>query len=200
MRNRYQGFSLIELLVVLMIIGVIASIGMPSFNSAIRSSNLTTMINELITDLNVAKSEAIKRNQNVVVRKNGANWENGWQIFVDTSSPLNNSLDGLGDDVACQAGNDCLLRIHDPLPSIYTLRYKGFNSDDFIRYKSNGVINNNNGTFYLCDNSDGNNLPDSYTAKTVVINVLGRARVGIDTDGNGIPEKDNGNEITTCIP
>jgi type IV fimbrial biogenesis protein FimT len=196
MRNRYQGFSLIELLVVLMIIGVIASIGVPSFNATIQRTKLTTMINEFVTDLIVARSEAIKRNQRVVMEKINANWEDGWQIFVDADS--NNTFNDNGNAILCEDGEDCLLQEHEPLPNSYTLRANN-NFTNFIAYTPLG-LSNNMGSFVLCYNSDDNTEPRPDAVKLVAVNRLGRARVSIiDADGDGIPERDDGSEVATCL-
>jgi type IV fimbrial biogenesis protein FimT len=175
MQKYYRGFSLIELLVVLAIIGIVSLIGVPSFNSAIRSSRLTTTVNDIVTDLSFARSEAIKRNQRVVMLKNQNNWAKGWTIFIDTDG--NDALDGAGDDAACAAGSDCILQIRPTLSSNYTLKFTGSKSQDLIRYDSSGMIDSNNGTFYLCDNTDNNNRTEVNTAKLVVLNIIGRASV-----------------------
>ena len=44
-------------------------IAIPNFTSIIRNSKLTTIANELVTSLNLARSEAVKRGVQVVVKK-----------------------------------------------------------------------------------------------------------------------------------
>jgi len=195
------GFTLIELMVTVAIAGVVLGIGIPSFNEAIRNSRLTTSANELITALNLAKSEAIKRGEHVVVRKTGAEWEDGWQVFVDidrSTAAKENTFDDDGDANLCEAGEDCVLRVYSALPSSYTLRGNN-NFTNFIRYIPIG-LSNNMGSFAVCDNSDGNNLPEANTSKLIVVNSVGRTRMGVDTaNNNGIPEKEDGTDITSCI-
>lgn len=80
-----NGFSLIELIVTLAIVAIVMMIGVPNFNSAIQNSRLTTTANELVTGFHLARSESVKRNQNVVVSAINDNWQNGYRVFVDLS-------------------------------------------------------------------------------------------------------------------
>ena len=180
-----------ELMVTITIAGVLLSIAIPNFTSVISSNRLTTYANELVTALNFARSEAIKRGQHVVVRKTGTNWEDGWQIFVDIDrSPSSHQNE-------FNAGTDIVLRIYSKLPDSFTLRGNN-NFTNFIRYQPDGT-SNNPGSFVLCNNSDGNNIPiKKNTSKLLTVNFSGRVHIGMDADNDGIPEKDDGTEITSC--
>ena len=189
-----SGYTLIELMATVTIAGILLGVAIPSFTSIISSNRLTTYANELVTALNLARSEAIKRGGFVTVRKvdnysftnlgADANWENGWDVFTD-----------IDNDGKFETG-DVLIRTYAPLPSSYTLRGNN-NFANFIRYKSDGT-SNNIGSFVLCNNSDGNSIPEANTSKLLTIISTGRVHIGIDSDNDGIPEKDNGTEITSC--
>lgn len=56
-----NGFTLIELMIVIAIIAVIASFGIPAFNQAIRNNEIRTDTNSLLALLNYARSEAVTR-------------------------------------------------------------------------------------------------------------------------------------------
>ena len=56
-----SGFTLVELMITLAIAGILVAVGIPSFNSTISSNRLTSYANELVTALNLARSEAVKR-------------------------------------------------------------------------------------------------------------------------------------------
>lgn len=187
--NYIKGFTLLELMVTVAIASVLVGIAIPSFTSLISSNRLTTYANELVTTLNLARSEAVKRGQHVVVLKTGVNWEKGWQLFVDidrSTTAKQNVLDA----------SDIVLKTYSALPTFYTLRGNN-NFTNFIRYQPDGS-SNNIGSFVLCDNHDGSNIPKENTSKLVTVNSAGRLHMGIDANKNGIPEKDDGTEISSC--
>ena len=184
------GYTLMELMVTITIAGILLSIAIPNFTTIISSNRLTAYTNELVTALNFARSEAVKGGHHVVVRKTGTNWEDGWQVFVD-----NDRFPSSHQNVI-NTGTDIVLRVYSKLPDSYTLRGNN-NFTNFIRYQPDGT-SNNIGSFVLCDNRDGNNLPEKNTSKLLTVNFSGRVHIGIDIDKDGIPEKDDGTEIVSC--
>jgi type IV fimbrial biogenesis protein FimT len=69
MRNRqHRGFTLIELMIVIAIVGVIAGLAGPFFVDYLRMQRLKGIAAELATDLAYARSEAISRRSYVQVR------------------------------------------------------------------------------------------------------------------------------------
>lgn len=196
---KHAGFTLIELLMTIAIAGILVTMAIPSFNSIISSNRLTNSANDLVGALNLARSEAVKRGQQVVVRKTGAEWENGWQVFVDVDRSMaakTNVFNDNGDANLCEADEDCLLQVYAALPEAFTLR-GNHNFINFISYSPLG-ISNNIGSFVICNNSDGDNLPEANTSKLITVNFAGRPHIGIDSNNNGIPEKEDGTEITSC--
>jgi type IV fimbrial biogenesis protein FimT len=80
-----RGFTVIELLIVLAIVAVLASLGMPSFANLIASNRAKGAATDLYFALTKARSEAVKQNANVTMSPNAGGWQSGWQI-VDASS------------------------------------------------------------------------------------------------------------------
>ena len=76
---------MIELVMTIAIASILMSIAIPSFNSTLTRSRLTSYANDLVGALNLARSEAIRRGIQVTVSHNGAltHWESGWKVFVD---------------------------------------------------------------------------------------------------------------------
>jgi type II secretion system protein H len=76
-----RGFSLLELLIVLVIFAIMASIAVPSFQSLRQHQQLTDASNELVAALRLARGEAIMREAEVTLSPaTGKDWAQGWRI------------------------------------------------------------------------------------------------------------------------
>jgi type IV fimbrial biogenesis protein FimT len=89
-RRSHRGFTLVEVLTTLGVMGVSLSLVVPTFSSLTRTNLRATAINELVGTLHVARSEAITRNAPVVICPSADGhtcarvaWEAGWIRFVD---------------------------------------------------------------------------------------------------------------------
>lgn len=78
--HRPAGFTLLELLITITVIGILASIAAPSFRSLIMGQRIKTASFDLITNLTLARSEAIKQNGNVTMAPVSGTWTNGWTV------------------------------------------------------------------------------------------------------------------------
>lgn len=174
-----RGFTLIELLVTLSIVAIMASIAVPSFQSFIGQTRLTTQANDLVTALNFGRSEAVKRGVRVTVCKTASpaaaspecttsgGWQQGWVVFVDNSQVTGNTagtIDGSG------TGTDQRLRVFGTLQG--STLSGGTNFANWISYLPSGRSRGNTGlandTFKLCNGGKGRNI---------VVNSAGRISV-----------------------
>ena len=113
MKQWAYGFSVIELMTVVVIMVVLGALALPSYRAFITDSRMTAEVNEFISALNFARSEAVKRNTRVTVCKSSnsqtttptcatsGNWDAGWIAFVD-----NTGTAGTFD------ASDSILRVH----------------------------------------------------------------------------------------
>lgn len=184
-----NGFSLVELMVALSLASVILAFGVPGFQSMVRDNRLAAESSRLVTALNLARSEAIKRGQQVTLCKadpnaappacniaacntaTGANcWEQGWLVFADANG---NGILNDGTDIASCPSGDCTIRIFEALPHGLTLRTS--NISRWVAYQSPGTARTSNGlvsdSFRLCQGADTTH------ARSVVLNAIGRPRV-----------------------
>src|SRR5262245_2755893 len=90
-----KGFTLMELMMALAVIGVLAAVTIPSFNEFRLNSRMTSAANDLLAALNVARSEAIKRQVPVAFCGSPAPTAQpptcdpnltGWVVWVDTDN------------------------------------------------------------------------------------------------------------------
>ena len=173
------GFTLIELMVTISIAAILLGIAIPSFTSTIASNRLTTYANELVTALNLARSEAIKRGIQVTVTRKGttsAQWKSGWDVFVDING--NETFNDNGNGTLCEVGEDCLLRTYADLPDGYTLTTGNSHYKDYAAYLPSGLSTVVVGdTFTLCSGSS----VTAMTQRTITLNATGRPSVAVTT-------------------
>ncbi|MDW7746179.1 GspH/FimT family pseudopilin [Halomonas sp.] len=65
--TKLKGFTLIELLVTIAVIIIMATIAVPSFQNLVASNRFAADYNQILTGLNYARSEAVKRRADVSV-------------------------------------------------------------------------------------------------------------------------------------
>lgn len=110
-----RGYSLVELITVMTIVGIAIGIAVPSYKYVTNSNRVSGEVNQLLGDLQYARSEAVKEGTFISVcpgtvttsgstvtgtcASSGANWQSGWFVFSDVNG------NGVFD-----SGNDQVLR------------------------------------------------------------------------------------------
>lgn len=71
---KVNGYTLIELVVVLAMVGILAAIAIPSFSQLIKQNHLTSTANQLHSVFKFARSEAAKREKQINLVASGSQW------------------------------------------------------------------------------------------------------------------------------
>ncbi|MDO8906340.1 GspH/FimT family protein [Hydrogenophaga sp.] len=80
--TRHAGFTLIELMVTVAMAAILAALATPSFRELIEAQRLRDTAFGLVSDLTLARSEAIKRGGNVAITPVADAWSGGWTVAV----------------------------------------------------------------------------------------------------------------------
>lgn len=97
MRAKHHGFSLIELVIAVGIIGVLLALALPSFSGYLRNVKLRSAAENFLTGIHLARSEALRMNTAV-------------EFLMTTADPLTANV---GTAVASTAGRNWMVRTAD---------------------------------------------------------------------------------------
>jgi len=152
-RSRSRGFTLPELLITLGVIAIILSLAVPSVSSIVKDNRLAAKINAVVSDLHLARSEAVKRDVRVILCRsadpnlavptcggNDRDWTTGYLVF--TGEDGNNTY---------QAGTDTLLGRGQPAPQGIQL-HNSSSWNNNLEINPNGSLNEGGiAIMALCD-------------------------------------------------
>lgn len=89
-----QGFTLIELMITITVLGILLAVALPSFTEALLGGKLGSYANSFVASAYLARGEAIKRNAVVQLcaSSNGTSctgsWEQGWIVLAGGSTVI----------------------------------------------------------------------------------------------------------------
>lgn len=96
--NRQAGFTLYELLITVLIVGVILAFGVPNLRQFTQNSRMTSAANDLNSAFHLARSEASRAKANITICASansmtadadcGGTWDRGYIVFVDTDGDI----------------------------------------------------------------------------------------------------------------
>ncbi len=157
-----SGFTLMELLAVIVIASILAALAAPSMRGMVQDNRITTATNTLISHLALARSEAITRRQTVVLCRSAlplvavpvcgggtaTDWSTGWLLFANVSADEPPTYDGGGG-----VNNDVLIKIGEGVTGNLTL-FSNADAEPHVEYDIDGtstVAIGNIASFAICD-------------------------------------------------
>ncbi len=187
MGNTYErGFTLYELLITMLLIGIVLSVGIPSFSDFTRNSRITGTANDLHSSFHLARSEAARSKAPITICASAdplgaalcdsATFDDGWIIFMD-----------LNGDIARAGAGENVLRAHPPVDDAIDIatnagaNYFGFAPTGLGRGDVGGQPSMS--TAVICD--DRGNIVAAggmSAARFLVVTPIGRATVLRDKD------------------
>lgn len=188
-----QGFTIIELLMIMAIATIALALGVPSFQTMARTSSTATISNEFLKALAMARNEAIQRGYPVYICSTAdataasptcnststINWEDGWLMMLDEDD------DG---DFTDQSENPLL--VHETIRSDYSLNGEAV-VKNLIGFEATGFAKQD-GIIVLCSPKVVNFTSDKEYARVISVNGSGRSRV-FEGDSNALT-------VSSCTP
>ena len=193
LKKNNQGFTLIELVMVMAVAAIVLAVGVPSFQTLARKSNTATISNEFLNALAMARNEAIQRGYPVYIcstadataasptcnSTTSTNWEDGWLMMLDEDD------DG---DFTDQSENPLL--VHETIRSDYSLNGEAV-VKNLIGFEATGFAKQE-GIIVLCNPKVVNFATDKKYARVINVSGSGRSRV-FEGDSSAIT-------VSSCTP
>jgi type IV fimbrial biogenesis protein FimT len=156
------GFTLIETMVTVAVIAITASMFVPAMQTFVANNRLISVANGLVSDLSLARSEAIRRAATVTVCQstsgtgcNNSAWTSGWIVFVD--------VNGSG---SVDTGDTILKISRGTSNTLATVAQGGFSTAGYVQFNSSGESNSGTGTFTVCQSK--------YNTQQITVSGTGR--------------------------
>ena len=182
MQKRTQnGFTLYELMITLLIVGVVLTLGMPNLTAFSQNSRITSTVNDLHAAFRAARGEAARAKSNITICASDnsmtaaadcqGNWEDGFIVFIDSNG-----------DIARAGADETVLRAHPAVANGVSLAVA--NNAMYFSYASTGLGRSNVGgapavsQIIVCDVRGLVETSKDYSAgRLFVATPLGRATV-----------------------
>lgn len=170
--GRNKGFTLIEMLSVLLIVSILAAMAMPAFDGFMNDSARRSQLININSAIQYARGEAISKSQQVQVCASVdgntcsgvVTWDDGWIVFADVNG---NGATDYG-TFTCDADEDCLLKSYPALTRGGTLRSDAAQ----VTFNELGERDSGATTFTLCS-VDSLLVNDPVDSHVITMNAAG---------------------------
>ncbi len=163
-----SGATLIELVIVLAIAGFLGSLALPSMTDMIQTRRLDSAAIDLFGAIDLTRSQAIARGdqvQLVPLEPNGQDWSQGWVVFVDANA---DRRPGPGEEVIAS---------HGPVAEgiVFSFNFTSNKLPYYIAYSASGRSCRD--TSSIAARWGTISLHQDGKIRRIKINMLGRARM-----------------------
>ncbi|MFK3859069.1 GspH/FimT family pseudopilin [Pseudoalteromonas rhizosphaerae] len=158
MNKQQHGFTLLEVMVTLAIVGILASIAFWNSSDMLENNRAENYLLELKRNLNFARAKATGTDSLIVVCSGDTTRiENDKKVtclndWSDGTILVFHDANGNGDYNPKQG--ETILRVMEEVPDNNQLTFSG---DSSLRFDASGRITSNPGTFIYCPNKDNEN-------------------------------------------
>ncbi len=181
--TRNKGYTLLELMMTMVLAAILLTVGIPNMTNFIKNNRVLAETNKLMTTFKTARSEAMTQRVNVIMCRtsdfiNCTTTGNTYMAFTDLDSSVTVN------------GNDTIITKGTIDSNHHELKFKKCSScGDYVEFSSSGTAVDNNGTLMVCDDRG------TTYARAIIIESIGRSKPAIDSNGNGIVENHEGNDV-----
>jgi type II secretory pathway pseudopilin PulG len=136
-----SGFSLIELLIIMTLLAIVAGVAIPNFQRLVQANRAQGATEELLAQLQFARSEAVVRNRIVTVENlsgTDGRWDQQIRIYVSGNQTPNRAFVPPSSPPA--AGDDVELRFHEGMNNVTLTAIGDARVEEWISFRPNGTL------------------------------------------------------------
>lgn len=194
-KTRIKGFTLYELLITVLIVGVILAMGVPNLREYRQNARMTAAANDMLSTFLMARTEASRAKSTITICASnnsmdadadcGGTWDQGYIVFVDTNA-----------DIARSGATETVLRAQ---PAAATgVLFAVADNASYFSFAPTGLGRTINGNapvsqIVLCDNRGNETAAGGNSAaRLFMATPLGRATIYRDKEqiGNALTTMD----------
>ena len=180
-----KGFTLIEMMVVTAVISIFAALGLPGMKAFIAGGRLVTQTNDVISALQVARSEAIRLNtpvtfcrvaNNTATTCQGGSGGEDWKFWAVLAPALTQPV--------LRRGEISAANINVKVSSQLASRVSGDDTNNAVTFGADSLARRTDGRSLVSGNLRVCSTDDSLSSNFRLIQIVGGGRVFVNKGGS----------------